>query len=257
MVMNVLSVDCSLMDMIASREDGCPLVHQRLTFGGRYYRPDDIEELHRTMADIGVQKGSTLFCSPWFNTDSVPSGQMMKIKVFAHIMPTALQIGDIECDTKTSGRMLAMKIWQRWPGLVRSPHNLELWTNVQPNGDGFIVGDEIAQARRIPSTCDRVHLHAGKSKEEKRRRATQLSRVDATKQVVKFPHECCPDGFDLMVIGQVSPGVLREGDFDRKDIPCECECECECESASYLPLPPAPNGHCYKRYDMMVTIRAE
>jgi hypothetical protein len=187
MVMNVLSVDCSLMDMIASREDGCPLVHQRLRFGGRFYRPDDIEELHRTMADLGVQKESTLFCSPWFNAESVPSGQTMKIKVFAF---GDIEFGDIECDTKISGRILAMKIWQRWPGLVRSPLNLELWTNVQPSGDGWVTGDVIAQARPIPSTCDRVHLHEGKSKEEKRHRATQLSRVDATKQVVKFPQEC-------------------------------------------------------------------
>jgi hypothetical protein len=182
------------MDMIASRPNGRPILHQRLIYCSRYYGPDDIDILHRTLASIGVRKDSTIFCEGWVSPGTIPSGILKEIKVYLRPDPTSALLGSIKFDTNDTANMVAFKIWGRYPNLVQSPVNLELWMNMKFSGDGearALTGTRLDGEARIPSHCDHVRLGKSMSRKEKIRRAAQLSRLDATKQVETIRSGCC------------------------------------------------------------------
>jgi hypothetical protein len=190
-----------LMDAIAVTDDGCPLENQRLKFGGKFFRAND-DNNRSTLAEIGVTNGSTIENHPSFR----PCGQVrahgsgpnfvQKIKIFPNIdcifcRDKDKSIGEIECKTDEKAKLVALKIWCRFSSKIFVPADrLELWTNCRTVGDGFVSGTRLDDSECV-GKLDHVYLHRGRSRHEKRKKESRLSRIETTKQLFHaFVNRC-------------------------------------------------------------------
>jgi hypothetical protein len=175
------AVIARLMDMIALAEDGCPLENQRLVFGGKSYRADDDEVLNKTLTDIQVGNGSTLFNLTCPGKRPPGTGVKLTLKVFENLSVEARSLGLIECMSDDKVKALELKIWRKFPNVVTNPEGTKLWTNIIGCGDGYVTGKRLDGF--VGNQVDHVHLELGITRQEKRRQESQMSRIEATKQL--------------------------------------------------------------------------
>ena len=169
-----------LMDQIALSEDGCPPEAQRLIFGGKSYRFDDDAVFSTTLKEIQAVTGSTFFLHGLAVRAPYDPGVLLTRKVFGSSSPEARVIGEIECKSSDKVKLVALKIWRKFPRAFSKPETLQLWTNMKNSGDGYVSGTRLDG---YVGPHVNLHMHSGLTRKEKLKWESKMSRIETTKQL--------------------------------------------------------------------------